>query len=275
MKSLKPGQARFRIHGPDTARDDQISASHFANKLGTLVRALKEADRRINGALLHDYKIVKLESSSPTVTLLETPGPKFESGILAQSGIKGFEDCADAVLAGERDRALKYGKCADYIRKLAGGAQKTYGYAEVWTRTERIFRVDEFLSEQTAAVLHPEIVRPVKDGTEWFKGIVDASFDGAIKAVDLRGELPEIKLILTAGGKQLDCVCRAEDKEIIRTNLDSRVRVYGSAYYDGKSGLPRRIEVRDIEPITGDVDFSVWRGAFEPFEPLDWEPDNT
>lgn len=274
MESLAPGEVRFRIHGPDAEREGLISASHFVNKLGTLVRALKAADRQVNGAPVHDYKIAKLESTSPTVTLIEVPGPNFESDILSQSGIGAFEDCADAILEGDRVRALKYGSCAEHISKLAGGAQKTYGYAEVWTRAEHIVRVDKFLAEQTADVIHPEIVRPVADGTNWFKGTVDAAFDGSIKVVDLRGELPEIKLILTAGGKELDCVCRVEDMEDIRTNLDSRVRVTGRAYYDGRSGLPRRIAVRGIESMRGDADFTVWRGSFHPFERPDWDADD-
>ena len=278
LRQLAPGQVRFRIHGPNAEREELISGSLFANKLAVLVRALKEADRQINGEAVHDYKIARLESSDPTVTLMEARRPQFEDAIIARPGITGFDDCVGAILEGDRERALKYGKCSTYVHQMAGGAQKTYGYGEIWTkagkREENLIRLDGFLGEQTTAVIHPEIVRPVDDGTDWYKGTVHASFDGAIKAVDLRGELPEIKLILTAGGKELDCVCRIEDKGVIRDSLDSRVRVNGHAYYDGKSGLPRRVEVYGIEPMTGDVDFSRWRGAFEPFDVPDWDTED-
>lgn len=275
MEPLARGQTRFRIHGPDTDKDDLVSGTYFARKLTTLIRALKEADRQVNGQYAHDYKIASLESSSPTVTLLETPIPKFENNMLARSGIKAFDDCADAVKEGDRDRALRYGRCAENIGKLASGAERSYGYAEVWTGRENVIRVDKFLAEQTDVILHPERVRPAHAGEKWYKGVVEASFDGTIKAVDLRGQLPEIKLILTAGNKQLDCVCRAEDLDVIRTNLDSRVHIYGRAIYDGRSGLPRRVEVRQIEPITGSYDFTKWRGAFQPFEPPDWDLEDT
>lgn len=273
MKPLTAGEARFRIHGPDPSRDGLVSASLFANKLGVLVRALNEADRQLNGEHTHDYKISELESSSPTVTLKEVVKPAYEGMIPVKSGIVGFEDCAESIIYGNRKRALNYGSCANHINSLAGGARKTYGYAEVWTSKDHITRVDAFMREQASAILHPEAVRPSKEDRTWYKGIIDATFDGAIKAVDLRGELPEIKLILTAGAKELNCVCRAENMRAIKENLDARVRVYGRAIYDGKSGLPRRIEVREIEPVQLGVDFKRWRGSFEPFQPPDWDSD--
>ncbi|MEX0828179.1 MAG: hypothetical protein WD005_04420, partial [Haliea sp.] len=193
MEPIAPGQTVFIIHGPDPTGDEPVSGAIFARKLGTLIRALKAADRQANnGNLVHDYKIASLHSSSPTVTLAETPIPKFEGLVPLMSGIPSFEDCADAIVAGDRDRALRYGNCAKYIGALAGGAEKTYGYAEVWTSETHITRVDTFLGEQSQSIVHPEIVRRSKEDDGWYKGIVEASFDGAIKAVDLRGQLPEI-----------------------------------------------------------------------------------
>ena len=270
MEQLQPGQARFRIHGSDSERDELISGTLFANKLSSLLRALKAADKIANGCLFHEYRILKLESSSPTVTLVEVPGPKVENHFPGHSGVASFERCANAVLEGDTQTALTYGNCAKHISKLASGAHNTYGYAEIWTRENNIVRVDDFLAEQSAEVIHPDKRQPVNDDQNWYKGHVEATFDGAIKAVDLRGELPEIKLILTAGRKELDCVCDEDSKKAIADNLDSRVRLHGRAYYDGKSGLPRRIEVREIEAMAGDVDFEIWRGKFAPFEPPDW-----
>lgn len=273
IERLKSGQAIFRIHGPDGDRDGMLSASLFANKLGVLIRALKEADRRANGELRHDYGIAKLQSSSPTVMLKEHNLPRYEGQFHGESGVSAFQICADAVAAGESERVLQYGKCAVYIGQLAKGASKSFGYGEIWTGDEKSVRVDGFLQERTEAITRPETHRPQIDGADWYKGVVDGSFDGAIKVVDLRGNLPEIKLILTAGGKQVDCVCTADEVEAIRANLDRRVRIFGRAIYDGRSGLPRRIEVRQIEPISGGADFTVWKGAFKPFDPPDWDVD--
>jgi len=108
----------------------------------------------------------------------------------------------------------------------------------------------------------------------WFAGHVYGSFVGIVRAVDLRGALPEIKLIL-AGGKQIDCVCTQDHIEQIRGALNRRVRIEGNAIYDGKSGLPRRVEVRDISSPIMPSDFAKWCGAFEPFEIDPWEDGET
>ena len=109
---------------------------------------------------------------------------------------------------------------------------------------------------------------------KWFSGSAFGSFDGEVRAVDLRGSLPEIKLILSAGGKQIDCICRGIDIENIRSALNRRVRISGLAIYDGTSGLPRRLEAREVSLVAPGADFTRWKGAFEPFEALEWEPDD-
>lgn len=273
MITLGPGQIRFLVHGPDAGTDEMVSASVFATKLGTLVRALRAADRAVNGVVTHDYKIARLQSSSPTAILVETDIPgALQGNSAAASGITGFSDCSDAVIEGDRERALRYGNCASLIGALAKGANKRFGYAEVWTREQHVIRVDPFLVERSKAIISPKEVI-ASESVPFFKGVAFGSFDGVVKEVDLRGALPEIKLVLSAGGHELDCVCRAEDLEKIRTSLDRRVQIYGRAIYDGKIGLPRRVEVSDIQPFTATGDLSRWKQAFEPFEPSEWEGD--
>jgi hypothetical protein len=277
MEALAPGLIRFRIHSPHNTvgtTDEDVSASVFASKLATLVRALKAADKAANqGAAVHEYRIRKLQSSSPTVLLAETQISK-AMAVFGQSGIDAFEDCANAITVGDLDRAKQYGSCALQISKLAKGADKTFGYAEVWTANDNIIRVDPFLVEQAKMVVEPDRSAALVSASEWYKGAAHGTFIGTILQVDLRGALPEVKLVLSAGGKQIDCVCRANDVEIIRSTLNRRVRVSGTAIYDGKTGLPRRIRVSDIQPIDGAGDFSRWSGAFEPFEPTLWESDH-
>lgn len=107
----------------------------------------------------------------------------------------------------------------------------------------------------------------------WFSGAAIGTFDGFLHFVDLRGALPEIKLTLSAGGKQIDCVCRDDDVETIRGSLNKRVRITGRAIYDGRSGLPRRVEVISIAPVGEPADFTKWRGSFEPFTAPEWPGD--
>ena len=106
---------------------------------------------------------------------------------------------------------------------------------------------------------------------QWFVGVAYGSFDGTIRAVDLRGALPEVKFVLTAGGKQIDCVFRGSDVEVLCQALNQRVRVTGRATYDGRSGLPRRIDHPSIVILNEPTDFSSWRGAFEPLESTSWD----
>jgi hypothetical protein len=175
---------------------------------------------------------------------------------------------------GNVERAQYFGKCPQYVSQLAQGSGRRFGYAELWLEDETPFRIDEFLREQTEAVISPSrYLAELESSQQWYKGIAHGAFEGEVKEVDLRGTLPAVKLILTAGGKELDCVFRDVDIERIREALNRRVRIEGTAFYDGKSGLPRRVEVAAVQPIGEGGDFTRWRGAFEAFEPHPWDED--
>lgn len=272
---LSPGQVRFRIHAPDADRgDDAVSADVFARKVLTLFNALSAADGSINGKRRHDFVIAKLQSSSPTAIFeertLDWKTPKFDT----QSAVLAFSRCASAIIEGKSDIARRYGKCAEFIAKLGAGARKTFEYAELWVGEQQIYRIDSFLSERALAVLENKDDEPDQEDDDLlFNGVAYGSFDGMVQVADLRGSLPAIKLILSAGQKQIDCVCRATDIEKIRSALNRRVRIFGRAIYDGRSPLPRRIEVSDIEAVADDADFSKWKGSFRPFDIADWEDD--
>lgn len=120
-EALRVGELRFRVHSPQGG-DGNVSASVFASKLTRLVRALRAADKAVNQVIPHDYTIAKLSSSNPTALLAETVLPKFQDGVhVWRSAVAGFDDCADAILSGDRARALQYGECATQIAKLAKG----------------------------------------------------------------------------------------------------------------------------------------------------------
>jgi hypothetical protein len=269
---IAEGQIRFAIHSSqrDDPDDKEVDAAIFASKLGALVRALKAADKAVNrGQAAHEYVIARLHTSTPTAILAERP---IVSNLMAVSGIVGFNDCTTAITLGEREQALRFGSCAQNIERLATGSEQKFGYAEVASR-DNIIRIDPFLRERARAIVSPSTITATRaDPTQqWFKGVAHGSFVGSVQAVDLRGKLPAIKLILSAGGKTIDCICHSLDVERIRSALNRRVRVSGRAIYDGKAGLPRRIEVRDILNIEEADDFTRWRGAFEPFSSPGWE----
>lgn len=266
MEKVASGEIAFAIHSAaasDDPHDTRVSAAVFATKLAGLVRALKAADIALNGATRFEYTIAKLHTSTPTAILREHAVTQ----VRAQSGIAGFNDCAVAIAAGESKVAKVYGECAVQIKRLASGAGKSFGYAEA-SVSNNVLRIDDFLRERATAVW-AQAVEPEEQ--TWFKGKAHGEFVGAVEAVDLRGALPEVKLVLSAGGKQIDCVCRGLEVEEIRAALHRRVRLGGVAYYDGKSGLPRRLEVVRIEHFKEDADLSRWSGAFAPFEARDWD----
>ena len=275
IETPRPGEVFLRLHSV-TAVDTHLSAAVFEAKLRSLIRALRAADRAVNSRLEFDYGIVKMRSSSPTMIIAQQPMPTRRANFFASSSVDAFEECVDAILSGNETRALRFGKCAKHVRDLASGSPKLFGYGELCTQ-RRAVRLDVFLEERAEAVAEPPNVpvEPAIDaGDVWYKGEAYGSFEGMLEYVDVRGSMPEIKLIMPAGGKSIDCVCRSEHLDIIGASLKRRVRVYGSAFYDGKSGLPRRINVTTIELVRDGGDFRRWRGSFEPFEIEPWMNDS-
>lgn len=264
---VEAGKIEFAVHSAAVgdAEDRSVDAAVFASKLGDLVRALQAADVAINGAPRHQYVIAKLHTSTPTAILAERPllpGPRAR-----QSGIRAFEECASAIQMGEKEHALRFGDTAKIVERLARGAANTFGYAEVKV-ADNVIRIDPFLRERAREVRRPVLPAPVE--RKWFSGAVHASFIGTVLEVDLRGSMPALKLVLSAGAKEIDCVSRGLDIEKIRASLNRRVRASGLAIYDGKSGLPRRIEITELETLEGTPDFTRWRGKFSPFDVPDW-----
>jgi hypothetical protein len=227
----------------------------------------------VNGKASHDYVITDLKMGSALVELREQQiAPP--SLMLRGTGISAFDDCMDAIRIGSIERAQEFGRCPNYVSQLARGSGHRFGYAELWVDREPPVRVDEFLLEQTRKVIdRPELIKAMAASQKWYEGIALGSFDGVVKGVDLRGALPEVKLILTAGEKEIDCIFRNVEMDRIREALDRRVRVEGTAHYDGNSGLPRRLEVSSINTVSEPGNFSRWKGAFEPFVAPEWEDD--
>jgi hypothetical protein len=273
LRPLRAGEVRLRVHGRRDGSGERVPASVFAQKLAILVTALRAADAAVNGKTVHDYVISGLRHGSALVELREEEISRFDL-LEKYSGVSAFDECVEAIREGSIQTARNFGKCPIYVSRLAKGSGQRFAYAELWIGHDRLFRVDDFLLEQTEVVIEGSKIPSSSDsGQHWYKGIVHGTFEGVVKEVDLRGALPEVKLILTAGGKELDCIFRDIEIERIRQALDRRARVQGTAYYDGKSGLPRRVEVTVITPVKEPGDFTRWKGTFEPFTAPEWEND--
>jgi len=279
MEKVADNQLGFALH-PLQDEGQNLDAGVFSQKLSQLLHALAAADKALNGERANRYEIARLKSSTPTLILNERPiarQPDFVSGA-PRSSIAGFQKCANAIVEGDVRTAQTYGQCVPRIAKLSAGANgrtRKFAFGEIWGGSNEVIRIDSFLSQRADEATRGEApyhadtpVEPLK----WFRGVVDGRFDGELLEVDLRGAVPQCALVV-GPGHEIDCIFRESDLSQIGAALTSRSRVSvaGRAIYDGRSGLPARLEIKGIELINSDVDFLRWKGAFEPFSPDEWE----
>lgn len=269
MNARTEGHITLRIHGikTDEGQSKPVDGLVFASKLGTMIRAMRAADRAKSGDARFNYAIHDLKPTSALVELIEVP---VKGDFLSTSSVASFSECIFAIQDGRADAALKYGTCAHYVSQLASGSGSRFGYGEILANGFEPIRVDNFLQERTRTIVE----KAKEQSQEWFQGVAFGSFDGRVEEVDLRGSLPQIKLLLSAGGREIDCVLRNFSTDEIRLMLGHRVRLSGRAFYDGREGLPVRIAVSSadaVRVIDGGQDFTRWRGAFEGISPDEWD----
>jgi hypothetical protein len=257
----------FVVHGQD-GLNNRVLASVFAVKLATLVRGLKSADRQANGAVIHDYVISDLRISSAAVALDEVIASLKAPEL--QSGVGAYSDCVGALTHSDFRKAMQYRATVDSVRLLSKGAGKSFAHAEL-TVGDDVFRIDDFLEGQ--ATRAKQLLEDEERSVKYFTGTTEASFDGEIQEVDLRGATPRVKLVLTAGDKvEIDSIMPGFSVDEIRAALKTRAWIDGQAVYSGETGLPVRFEIKKVTPIQPPTaDFRRWRGSFSPFDIEEWE----
>lgn len=266
-KKRTKGEIRFKIHGLQTDGGGKlVDAELFARKVNQIVKALGAADVEANGAERHRYLISDLKIGSAQIGFREVAkstraAPEFSS-------IAALLDCTKAVSRSNFATASRYGEIVDAVRLISAGADDEYSYIEMGPPDDTPIRVDEFLHQQAKDVLKERAAALEK--IVYYRGQAREAFDGVIKEVDLRGDLPRVKLVLTAGNKEIDCICKRLTVDQIRNALDRRVWAEGIAVYNGKNPLPSRVEIDKLD-LLADADLSKWSGALEPFTLSDWE----
>ena len=261
MDIIGPRQIELKVHGLTMEDHGRVPARIFANKLKQLVGALEAADAVANGTVIHTYILASMHMSEPTAVLSEVPLK--EEVEFRSSAIPVFNDAVEGIKTND----MRVERLAPVVKKvglLSSGAASKFGFAEVRTADATVVRIDSFLQKRAAQIRRSANER-------WFNGAAIGTFDGILDYVDNRGSLPQIKLTLTAGGKEIDCICRKEDIDTLGVALSQRVRVHGRAIYNGLSALPVRVEASSIEPIKRDPDFTRWKGSFSPFAADSWE----
>ena len=250
-----------------------VDAEVFSVKLNALLRALKAADRlagkRSKGDK-HTYYISHMRTGSAVVGITEfAPVESFSSG---SSSLDTFVRVAAAVEVGDVAATAPYGELAAAILNIAKGANRNYSHMDLKPSDEptakSLVRIDdkfEYQAEQFVARARVPLLKKEEPPTPYIGSAHDA-FDGSIKEVDLRDAVWSGKLVLTGSGVEINCTFKGMALDDVRKNLNTRVWAEGLAIYNGKSGLPQRLEVMRMRPITMTGDLRRWRGKLMPDE---------
>jgi hypothetical protein len=250
------------LHGMDSFNDD-VDAVVFAQKLKVFLQGIRDADRAANGKPRHRLFLTELRKNTATASVREqvtVHGPP------PASAMRFYSHAVDAIYNKRPEARHLPPRLIDNVVKLNRGAGHSFAFGELKSTAGQLVRLDSYLGN-TASSLLTEIANENKVAPEperGFTGFAYGSFDGVLKAVDLRGEVKQGKLILTAGGKEIECTLNNLSSDELRIALDTRVMAYGRAHYDGTSGLPVRLDIAKADPVgTSHVaDLSRWGGAF-------------
>jgi hypothetical protein len=252
------------LHGLEEY-SQEVDGEVFALKFAAFMRGLGKSDVATNGTRRHRFPIRDLRKSSAIATVREQVTKR---GAPAQSGIGYYLNGLSAIYAdAAHARALPRGVIED-IASLPKGVGRTFAFAEVKGMPSNddiaptIIRVDEFLEGRAKHVLQ-DVTSGAPSLMRAFEGTAFSSFDGILKAVDLRGDMQKAFLLLSAGGKPIECIVNTIEVGELGGALDKRVIVYGLAHYDRKSGLPSRLDVRRMQIIGEGDGLRRWRGCFD------------
>jgi hypothetical protein len=251
------------LHGLDEY-NQAVDGEVFAWKFAAFMRGLGRSDAAANGKRRYKFLISDLKKNTATAVVREQLAKK---GASSHSGITYYLDGVSSVYGGTpQARALPRELVRD-IAILPKGAGHTFSFAEVKgestssTSAPTVIRIDEFLESRAKRILR-EVSESDPKPRQFFEGTAYGSFDGLLKAVDLRGDMKKAVLLLSAGGKPIECIVNAITVPELGDALDQRVLAYGLAHYARASGLPVRVDVRKLEVLKDGQGLDKWRGHF-------------
>lgn len=253
----------FTLHGLDEYNQD-VDGEVFAKKFSAFVRGLGKADKAANGVRRHRFLLTDLKKNTATASLREQQTVK---GPYPDSSIEYYGAGLEAIYSNSpRARALPAALVRD-IAALNTGVGHTFAFGEVKTNRNLVIRIDDYLAKRARGVL-AEIGAGERQPTALFSGIAFGSYDGVLKAVDLRGDVQKAALVLTAGGREIECIVNTVAVARLGEALDRRVVVSGRAHYDGVSQLPVRLDIQDLKLVKArrEADLARWRGSFDMTE---------
>lgn len=254
------------VHGLD-ADNQLVRADVFARKLAAFIQGLTAADKMANGGKrLHTFMIEHLKDGSAVARVREKQRTVVRP---AQSAVQTYARSVRAIYNGERGAQDLPPDLVGSIKSLSTGTGKFLKHAEVTTDPDdagKVIRIDEYLLRKAEEALREAPGIAVQG---FYRGTAIGSFDGTLEVLDGRGQALRAKLITTAGNMEIDCVVPRHLFEALRDNWERRVRVEGTAHYEGDRALPSRIDVLDIQPTKAEADLLRWRGHFSGTTPTD------
>jgi hypothetical protein len=235
-----------------------VRADVFASKMSLLIRALRAADKFVNGGKRYDYVIADLAQGSAIATVRERRASR---RITRGSSVATLGITLNAIYEGGAF-VVPPGLLSS-INGLAEGAEEIFSHGEA-RYLGSVVRIDGFFRRQSeAAVAKFAEIEQENASARLFSGAAITSFDGLLELIDGRGDLLRGKLTLSAGGLELDCVIPKALEAVAVEAFKMRVRISGIAIYDGTSLLPQRITVEQIYRIANEGSLADWKGRAE------------
>lgn len=259
----KPLELTLTLHGLDAFNED-VDAVVFSRKLGAFLKGIRHSDMAVNGGKIrHKLLLSELKKNTATASVREQV---YVRGPPPASAMAFYSRAVDAIYNKRPEaRSLPANLLQDIV-SLNRGAGYSFAFGELKSNGGQLIRIDSYLGKVVDSLV-AEIAtanRVAPNPERKFTGIAFGSFDGVLKAVDLRGEVKQGKLILTAGGREIECTLNALTRAELQAALDSRVMAFGRAHYDQSSGLPVRLDLTKAEliPSCEGADLGKWKGAF-------------
>jgi hypothetical protein len=248
------------LHGLDAYNRD-VDGEVFARKVTAFLKGVRLSDKAVNGQRRHKLLLTDLRKNTATISIREQV---YVRGPPPGSGMAYYEAAVEAVYHKRPDaKNLPLGVVKE-IASLNNGSGHSFDFGEIKSSAGTVIRIDDYLS-RIAKSLVEEMETERQTATARFRGTAFGSFDGVLELADFRGRIWKGALKLTAGNKEIECTIDALAVPEIKDALKCRVVAYGLAHYNGRSGLPDRLEVISAKPIPAPdaSDLGRWRGAFE------------
>ena len=243
----------------------EVNADVFANKLKTLISALRKLDSSYNTKKQHEFLIHDMAFASASIMIREN---RVKSKPVRQSPTKRFVQIG--AMASENGSFRISTAAEEYALKaynaLSKGAGDSFSYGVVDAPAVHAVRIDRVLHSRVQDIISQAKSAAIDAPPRYFSGTSYETYDGILQVVDLRGLFPEGKLVLSAGGREISCVVPQAELETLRQGLGRRVLLSGKARHDGRSMLPTRIDVVSIKPISDGSNIVQFQGAMEDLE---------